>query len=101
MFNCPWVYKNFEYKVEKFKWADSLKSITKLTLLEKKEKEIKLFYDTKINIREAIIEKIKEKSKPSRGFLFNSVKEKHNFISNLRRVYYILMKKYLPIETTK
>lgn len=101
MFNCTCVFKNFNYKVEKLKWADSLKSITKVTLIEKKSLEIKIFYDIKINKKEAANEKIKEKSKSSRGFLFKIVKDKNLFLGNLRRIFYNLTKTYLPIEATK
>lgn len=101
MFNCTCVFKNFNYKVEKLKWADSIKSITKVTLIEKKNLEIKIFYDIKINKKEAANEKIKEKSKSSRGFLFKLVKDKNFFLGNLRRIFYDLTDTYLPIEVTK
>lgn len=101
MYNATWAYKNSSYKIEKIKWADSLKSITKLTLYEKKTLEIKIFYDTKINKKETSLEKIKEKSKSSRGFLFTNAKDKSLFLSNLRRIFYTLTSGYLKIELTK
>jgi len=101
MFNTVWLYKNFSYKIEKIMWADSLKSIMKIQVQEKKNLELKLHYDTKLNKKETTEEKIKEKSKSSRGFLFTSVKDKHLFISNLRRLYFGLTGEYLKVEAVK
>ena len=74
MFNAAWLYKNYTYKIEKLKWADSLRSITKIVLNERKNLEMKIYYDSKINKIETSSEKIKEKSKDSRGLLFISLK---------------------------
>ena len=88
MFNAAWLYKNYTYKIEKLKWADSLRSITKIVLNERKNLEMKIYYDSKINKIETSSEKIKEKSKDSRGFLFISLKDKQLFISNIRKLLY-------------
>ena len=101
MYNVISIYKNFGYKIDKLMWADSLKSLLRISILDKKNLEIKIFYDTKINKKETALEKIKEKSKPSRGFLFITMKDKHLFISNLRRIYFSLTNTYLKIESVK
>jgi hypothetical protein len=89
-------------KLEKLKWADSIKAITKLAVIQNRISEIRVYYNAdqnkKINKEEGVK---KYKGKKSRDFIFNDNVDRNYFIFTLRRNYYSMDRVYLTVENIK
>ncbi len=52
MFNLVGGIKKENLKVEKMRWADSIKSITKIGVIQNKATELRIYYDSNMNKEE-------------------------------------------------
>jgi hypothetical protein len=88
--------------LEKLKWADSIKAITKLAIIQNRIFELRVYYNTEINKSQNKDEGVKKfKGKKSRDFIFNDNSDRNQFIFILRKNYHMENKKYLSLEHIK
>jgi hypothetical protein len=88
--------------LEKLKWADSIKAITKLAIIQNRMYELRVYYNVDLNKKINKEEEVKKyKGKKSRDFIFNDNFDRNYFIFTLRKNYYTLNQVYLIVENIK
>jgi hypothetical protein len=92
------------FKVEKIRWADSIKSITKIAIIQNKTTELRIYYDSNVNKEEHKLLNINKKlckGKKSRDFIFINTQDRNYFLFLIRQCYFKLNKNHLVLESIK
>jgi hypothetical protein len=84
------------------KWADSIKAILKIAIIQNRMAELRVYYDKEINTKQNKDEGVKKiKVKKSRDFIFKDQYDRNHFTMILRRNYFNLNSTYLILEHIK
>lgn len=84
-------------------WADSISSLKKIGVIQKKQTELRIYYDKKINKENLNKEGLSKfcKGKNSRDFVFEDKNHKNNFLFMMKRNYYLLTQEHINVESIK
>lgn len=102
--NLAAIMKKDSFKIEKMKWADSIRSINKVGIIHKKNCEMRLYYDKDINTQDHKNMKINKKlfkQKKSRDFIFINPNDRHYFLFLIRQAYYKITNSHILVEGIK
>jgi hypothetical protein len=96
--------KKDTFKVEKLKWADSIRAINKVGVILNKTCEMRLYYEKDINTQDHKTMNVSKKLlkvKKSRDFIFLNNNDRNYFLFLIRQGYLKLTKLNLTVEGIK
>ena len=96
--------KKDTFKVEKLKWADSIRAINKVGVILNKTCEMRLYYEKDINTQDhksMNVNKKLLKVKKSRDFIFLNTNDRNYFLFLIRQCFFKLTKAHLAVEGIK
>ena len=96
--------KKDNFKVEKLKWADSIRAITKVGIIQNKSSEMRLYYDKEVNAQDHKNMKVSKKllkTKKSRDFIFINMNDRNYFLFLVRQSFHKITKSFVPVEGIK